>query len=864
MKRSGSAVAIWGLCLVSLLCAQSQPKGTITGPLIQWQSVTLSFVGPKAGELDNTPNPFLDFRLNVTFTGPTGTRFIVPGYFDGDGKGGAKGRIWRVEFTPDEKGTWTYRVSFRKGAHVAIDLNPQAGIPVAFNGQKGTFNVATADRTAPGFLKTGRLEYVGAHYLKFRDGNYWIKGGTDSPEDLLAYAGFDNTQSGSEFPIKTYKNHVLDWQAGDPDWGKGRGKGIIGAVNYLADQHVNLIYLMPMNIGGDGKNVWPFAGKISPQGNPGNDNLHYDISKLGQWNRVFDHAQRRSIVLHIVFNEAEKANKRELGGTHLGIERKLYYREIIARFGHHNAIIWNLCEEYNIGGLDLTADNIKRFARYIKRVDPYDHPLTVHHAGDPVTSSSPFIGDTLFDITSIQIGNKDIEPVVEAFRALTQKAGRPLPVAVDEFTVTTRGEAWMPVDNAQALRIEKMWPAYLSGGQVEFILEDLLRSEDFRKNEALWQFTWYARKFLQKLPFWEMEPMDGLLDGDATYQGSTCAHDAQVFAKGGVCYAIYFPSAQATGTLDLAQASGLFQMQWYNPRTGQFVGKKSIVRAGGPLPIGPAPTDADQDWALLLMSLEAKRERIVHYQDEQHHRGYGLLIGNRIRPLTNSFTELALGKRNFRGKRLNLERVRLLPPVMPSKIICFEGIFPNTAHHTDGAELDNKPVFILKPPTTIIGEKDSILLPQQMSQQVECEGELAVIIGKTIHNVTPTQALDAVFGYTCFNDVTARDLVRRDPDVTRAKGFDSFGPLGPWIVTHLDPNELRIQTLLNQTPRQVADISDMSFEIPFLISSVSQVMTLLPGDVIAFGAPGASGVLKPGDTIQIQIDKIGTLTNRVE
>lgn len=567
-----------------------------------WHPITVSFRGPAASEMDESPNPFLDYRLTVTFSGPAGIEYKVPGFFAGDGHGDGAGNVWRVYFTPDKTGRWSFRASFRKGSQVVVSLEPNAGQADAPDGQKGEFEVAGADLDAPGFLSKGKLAYAhGQFYLKtLGDSRYWIKGGTDSPEDFLAYDGFDNTRSGSRFAVKKYAGHVRDWRPGDPDWKDGRGKAIIGAINYLAEQHVNLIYFLPMNIGGDGQNVWPFAGKIDPAGDPANDNTHYDISKLHQWEIVFSHAQARGIVLHFVFNEAEKNNKLELGGKDLTTERKLFYREMVARFGHHNALIWNLCEEYNIG-LDLGAQSVKEFAAYLAQLDPYDHPITVHHARDPVEAWKPFLGDELFSITSLQIGRGDIEPVVETFRKLTRQSGQALPIAVDEFTVTTNGKAWIPVNDSVALRKEKLWPAYLSGGQVEFIVAELLDTQDFRKYDDLWKCIWYARKFMEEhLPFWEMEPADDLLTGESVFVGKTCSHDGQVFAKEGQCYAIYLPLARQTGVLDLTGAEGSFVKRWYNPRTGEFEGSSEFLKSGQNVETGSAPDSPDEDWVILV------------------------------------------------------------------------------------------------------------------------------------------------------------------------------------------------------------------------------------------------------------------------
>lgn len=593
------------LCSAVLLLAPGSAGAAdpvITGELREWQPVTVSFHGPAADVLDDAPNPFLDYRLAVAFTNGS-TSLTVPGFFDGDGTGGWRGDIWRVRFTPPRTGQWSYLVSFRSGRDVAVDLNPEAGEPAALDGAKGTFRIGRAGqpRTVPDFFRYGLLEYASGFYLKFRRGPYWIKGGTDEPEDFLAYSGFDHTRSGSEFAVTDYGQHVRDWQPGDPDWGDGRGKGIIGALNYLAARNVNLIYFLPMNIGGDGQNVWPFAGRVDPKGSPENDTTHYDVGKLRQWEIVFEHAQRKDIVLHFVLNEAERANKETLGGKTLSRERKLYYREMIARFGHHNALLWNLCEEYNLQ-LDYGADAVKEFARYIRALDPYRHPLTVHHAREPLAAWQPFIGSELFDLTSLQIGRADIEPVVEKFREATRKSGRPLPICIDEFTVTTDKKAHLPTDDFVTLRKEKVWPAYLSGGQVEVITQDLLDTHDFRKHEQLWNELWYARKFLEEnLPFWEMEPADNLLDGEATRSGRTCTHGGQVFAKHGEAYAIYLPQANATGILDLTEAAGQYVQRWYNPRTGLFVGRSSTVTAGQRVALGPPPAEPMEDWAVLIV-----------------------------------------------------------------------------------------------------------------------------------------------------------------------------------------------------------------------------------------------------------------------
>jgi 2-keto-4-pentenoate hydratase/2-oxohepta-3-ene-1,7-dioic acid hydratase in catechol pathway len=210
-----------------------------------------------------------------------------------------------------------------------------------------------------------------------------------------------------------------------------------------------------------------------------------------------------------------------------------------------------------------------------------------------------------------------------------------------------------------------------------------------------------------------------------------------------------------------------------------------------------------------------------------------------------------------------LEDLRMLPPVEPSKIVC---VGRNYSEHA--AELGNamptEPLLFLKAPSAIIGDGDSIVLPAQ-SERVEHEGELAVVIGRACRNVSENEdPLSYVLGYTCLNDVTARDLQRKDVQFTRAKSFDTFCPVGPHIVTGLDPLDLRVETRVNGEVRQSGRTSLMAFPVPFLIRYISNVMTLNPGDLIATGTPAGVGPLSEGDTVEVSVEGVGTLRNKVE
>jgi 2-keto-4-pentenoate hydratase/2-oxohepta-3-ene-1,7-dioic acid hydratase in catechol pathway len=217
---------------------------------------------------------------------------------------------------------------------------------------------------------------------------------------------------------------------------------------------------------------------------------------------------------------------------------------------------------------------------------------------------------------------------------------------------------------------------------------------------------------------------------------------------------------------------------------------------------------------------------------------------------------------SFTGERWALADVRLIAPIYPTKIV---GIGKNYAAHVAemGTPAPDAPLMFLKPTTAVIGPADAIRLPVD-AKEVEHEGELAVVIGPQGASEVPRErALDTVFGYTAANDVTARDLQRSDGQWTRAKGYNSFCPLGPWIETVLDPADLAIRTEVDGEVRQDARTSLLIHDIATLISYVSHVMTLLPGDVILTGTPAGVGPLRPGQTVSVTVEGIGTLTNPV-
>jgi len=206
-------------------------------------------------------------------------------------------------------------------------------------------------------------------------------------------------------------------------------------------------------------------------------------------------------------------------------------------------------------------------------------------------------------------------------------------------------------------------------------------------------------------------------------------------------------------------------------------------------------------------------------------------------------------------------QVKLLAPCQPSKIIAM-GLNYHSHAKEFNLPMPNSPLTFLKPSTAVIGPGDNIVYPP-VSARVDYEGELGVVIKKPAWRVAIKDALDYVLGYTCFNDITARDLQNYDGQWTRAKGFDTFAAVGPWIETELDPGNVDVETYLNGRLKQRGNTSDLIYSIPEIINFISNVMSLLPGDIIATGTPGGIGPMYPGDTIEIKIEPIGTLRNHV-
>ncbi len=571
----------------------------------QYQPVVMDFPVTETYETASD-NPFMNYRLNVTFT-KNKKVYKVPGFYAADGdaanSGAEKGGVWRVIFTPPYAGTWTYKVSFKKGDNIAINNDVYAGRAVAkHHGTTGTFMVDPPPADATHFDKAGHVVYNNSHYLYTQNGAPLLIFGTNSPENFLAYEDIDNTYAmdPEKDYIKSWDAHVKDWKEGDPTWKNGKGKGMIGALNYLASKNMNAIYLLTLNIDGDSKDVWPFISHERK------DYKRYDVSKLAQWDIVFSHAEQLGIVIEVITQEQE--NQLLLDDGYTMTERKLYYRELIARFSYHKNIIWNIGEENGYSSSWPHGQNDQqRFAmiRYIKENDPYNHPVLLHtypfdHEREAIVKS--LLKFKKFDGLSMQVF--DVNNVYGSINKWVEKSKKHHPwiFLMDEigpWHTGTKPDREDPYHNRE--RTTVLWPALMAGASgVQwyfgwFTSPHDLDAEDLRSRNNMWEQTAYARSFFEDIDVAEMENTTHLISKGYNY----------CLGKPGETYVIYLKYGGST-SLDLSKVTGEYTTEWYNPREGgSFLqGSKKTVKGGQWVNIGNAPADQYEDWVVLIRSLK--------------------------------------------------------------------------------------------------------------------------------------------------------------------------------------------------------------------------------------------------------------------
>ena len=597
----------------------------LSGDTKQWHKVTLDLAGPYAHEKDNSPNPFTDYRMSVRFTHDDGTVYEVPGFFAADGdaanSSAESGTTWRAHFAPDRMGKWTYRVAFARGKHAAVNESVDTTPLPAYDGKSGSFQVGPSDKTGRDLRGKGRLQYVGKRYLQFAGSKkYFLKVGADAPETLLAFADFDNTVAGNpkKAPLKTWSPHLKDWQSGDPTWQDDKGKGLIGAINYLSGKGCNAFSFLTYNAGGDGDNVWPFIQREVK--------LHYDCSKLDQWGIVFDHGTARGMYLHFKMQETENDDHRRgkgnggnvpesLDGGELGVQRKLYCRELIARFGHNLALNWNLGEENT-----QTTRQQKAMINYIAKTDPYDHNIVVHtFPGEQDKVYVPLLGDQS-KLTGTSLQNSSLETThAQTVKWVTaaEKAGKPWIVAFDESGSAAHAQCpdlgykgfdghdrtGKMVYTQHKVRKQTLWGHLLGGGAgceyyfgYQFAENDIV-CEDWRSRDQSWDYCRIAIGFFHdnEIPFWEMTNTDELVGNPKHGVSRYC------FSKPGEIYLAYLPDG-GEQMLDLSGAKGSFTVRWFNPRDGGDLqnGSVSTIQGGGSVSLGKPPAEAGQDWLAVV------------------------------------------------------------------------------------------------------------------------------------------------------------------------------------------------------------------------------------------------------------------------
>lgn len=596
--------------IILLLClnCSTTPETVISSELLTWHKITITFTGPYSSEYD-TVNPFTDYRLDVEFSDGN-KKILVPGYFAADGNAAEtsarSGDKWRVHFCPPSEGNWNYTVRFLKGKNIAVTNDISKGEKCFIDGKEGSFNVEKTDKASPDFRAKGRLQYNGTHFLKYAGtGEIFLKGGADSPENFLGYSDFDGTyyggnnkaRSGEAAPnsgLHSYKPHLQDWKEGDPQWKNGKGRGMIGALNYLSSKGMNSFYFLTMNILGDGEDVWPYTDR--------NERYRFDCSKLDQWEIVFSHADKLGIMKHFVLQETE--NECLLDCGYLDVQRKLYLRELVARFSHNLGITWNLGEEHHAtdwSPYGQTYQDTKKMADYLRETDPYDNFIVVHTHSAPqqrIRDLTAYLGYKNVEGPSIQCGNADqVHDDAVYWLKKSADSGHPWVVCLDEIGSANKGALPDAFDSAHdTIRHKVLWGNLMAGGAgVEWYFgyqypQSDLNCEDWRSRDKLWDQTGIALDFFHKyLPFTTMTNSDGI----------TRTKEDYCLAKAGEIYAIYLPEG---GTTEILLDPGNYGIRWFNPRVGGDLMSGTIEKVTGIgfVSIGFPPVDPGKDWVCLI------------------------------------------------------------------------------------------------------------------------------------------------------------------------------------------------------------------------------------------------------------------------
>ena len=563
----------------AMVLQASQPNPT---KVQQFHTATLSFAGPQTSETA-TPNPFTDYRLLVTFVHPEKT-VTVRGFYAADGNAANSsadaGNVWQARFTPDLTGSWTWSAELKTGSNIAIDADATSGDDIKIETATGAIEVTsiTADPTTTRDFKAhGQLIAENGFFRFAQSGAYWLKRGTDSPENFLAFHQFDGTyrisaenkkgEAAAGNALHHFPTHIADWKTGDPTWKADQGKGIIGAINYLASTGMNVTYFLTMNIGGDGKDVWPFLDHKTFD--------RFDVSKLDQWEILFSHMQAKGVMLHVVTQETENEKLLDDGDT--GPQRKLYYLELIARFGHHPALVWNLGEENGPGDFSpngQTTVQRQAMARFFESNDPYRHPVLVH-THSTAKGKEEVIHDLLGDATltgvSFQVDDpKRVHSEIDHWITASERSGTRWLITMDEIGPWHTGTLPDDIDpKHDGLRHHVMWGSLMAGAAgfewyfgAKYPGNDLT-AEDWRTRDTIWKQSNVAAHFFEKhIPWWEMKSASNVITAPE-------GHECYCSTKRDQLYLLYIPAGTDEVTVDLGSDTALsFQVRWFDPVSG--------------------------------------------------------------------------------------------------------------------------------------------------------------------------------------------------------------------------------------------------------------------------------------------------------
>ena len=565
--------------------AYSAPAGIVTGELKKWHTIVVTFDGPTVSESDTTT--FLNNRLNVTFTNGSES-FMVPGYFAADGNaaisGATSGTKWRVHFCPDLTGTWTYTASFRTGANVAVNPSSTAGTAdTTIDGATGTFSVTASDKVTPDFRAKGMLRYVNMHYLQFaQTGDFYIKGGCNSPDNIFAYADFDNTPASHAFAA-----HVADWTAQDSTWG-GKGKGLLGALNYLSSKGLNSQCVRVFNRPGPTQDVYPYMDSGSAPWTSATPLKTFDCSKLDQWEIVFEQMTKRGLLINLCLSQPGNVSYFEYAEgiladtTPFAVTRKLFYREMVARFSGHCALTWNIMEAADNDNLEatdqtrsLTGQQMINFAAYIHLLDPYGHIVL---CGTEMNEPEPMYIPTVAADTNEFVGGVDIiNDMHEAYEYpsfywfQSQTVKKPYICFQDQVSggVPYFSDTAIADSVAAQFGIDPLWPHLLSGGSgMEFNTQNQGRQlENFRDYDELWTQVAIAQKFMSGLPLKLLFPGDGQLTADEMrFPYMQVGKDSLFVVKINSNFVKYFNMSDTSRY----KAGDKFTIYWFIPKTGAY------------------------------------------------------------------------------------------------------------------------------------------------------------------------------------------------------------------------------------------------------------------------------------------------------